>query len=58
MTTEATPPHDHSRRWELGVFLAVVAVIIPLLTFFAIATYALGVWVSQMLIFGPPGPGG
>jgi periplasmic nitrate reductase NapE len=44
------------RRWELGVFVMVVAVIIPLLTVALIATYALFVWIFQMLVFGPPGP--
>jgi nitrate reductase NapE component len=44
------------RRWELGVFVMVVAVIIPLLTVATIATYALFVWIFQMLVFGPPGP--
>lgn len=44
------------RRWEIGIFLTIVAVVIPLLTFFAIATYALIVWIAQMLILGPPGP--
>lgn len=57
MTTDATTAAaDDRRRWEIGVFLAVVMVIIPLLTFFSIATYALGVWIAQMLFFGPPGP--
>jgi len=52
----AAPAGQDRRRWELGVFFSVVAVIIPLLTIGAIATYALLVWIFQMLVFGPPGP--
>jgi nitrate reductase NapE component len=52
----ASEPGFDRRRWELGVFVMVVAVIIPFITVATIATYALFVWIFQMLIFGPPGP--
>jgi periplasmic nitrate reductase NapE len=50
------PPASDRRRWELGMFFAVVAVIIPLLTVALIGAYALFVWIFQMFVFGPPGP--
>jgi periplasmic nitrate reductase NapE len=52
----ASGPGFNRRRWELGVFLIVLAVIIPFITVATIATYALFVWIFQMLVFGPPGP--
>lgn len=52
----AEPAPGDRRRWEFGVFLSVVMIVIPLLTIGTIALYALGVWIFQMLIAGPPGP--
>ena len=43
------------RRRELGVFLFLVAVLAPLLTFLLASGYGFLVWIWQM-IHGPPGP--
>jgi nitrate reductase NapE component len=58
MPAHSVPPEINRRRWEYGVFFSVVFVIIPLLTIGTIATYALFVWIFQMVLFGPPGPVG
>ncbi|MGY6520035.1 MAG: periplasmic nitrate reductase, NapE protein [Lysobacteraceae bacterium] len=41
------------RRWELGVFMLVVAVVIPLVTVGIVAGYGFLVWMWQ-IINGPP----
>jgi periplasmic nitrate reductase NapE len=55
MAVPEGPDGTGRKRWELGVFLAVIGVIIPLLTVLVVAGYGFAVWVFQMLL-GPPGP--
>lgn len=43
------------KRRELGVFLLLVVVLAPLLTFLLASGYGFLVWIWQM-IHGPPGP--
>ncbi len=47
-------PVASRRRWELGVFLFVTAVLIPLLTVLLVASYGFVVWFYQIMLSGPP----
>jgi periplasmic nitrate reductase NapE len=49
----SNPPVTTRRRWELGVFLFVTAVLIPFLTVLLVAGYGFAVWFYQILS-GPP----
>lgn len=57
MATQDLEPAGSRKRWELGVFLAVTGVVIPLLTVLVVAGYGFAVWIFQMFV-GPPGPPG
>lgn len=57
MARQDPEPGSQRKRWELGVFLAVTGVVIPLLTVIVVAGYGFAVWIFQM-IAGPPGPPG
>ena len=41
-------------RRELRVFLFLTIVLAPMLAFGIVAFYGFAVWMSQLLIFGPP----
>jgi nitrate reductase NapE len=43
-----------ARRRELLVFLFLTLVLMPVLAVLIVATYGFGVWMAQLLIFGPP----
>jgi nitrate reductase NapE len=44
----------YERRREFGMFLFLTAVLFPVLAVLAVAGYGFFVWMSQILLFGPP----
>ena len=51
-----TPPIDakYERRREAGLFLLLTVVLFPVLAVLIVAGYGFVVWMSQLLLFGPP----
>jgi len=49
-------PSSKSEETRLFVFLIVF--LFPILSVALVSTYGFIVWISQMTIFGPPGPAG
>ena len=43
-----------ARRRELLVFLFLTLVLMPVSAVLIVSTYGFGVWMSQLLFFGPP----
>lgn len=50
-----TISHVRRKRMEIFAFLFLTAVVMPVLAVGTVGSYALGVWIYQM-IAGPPGP--
>lgn len=43
-----------TKRGEWSRFILLMVIILPLLAFCVIGAYGLGVWIMQMLFWGPP----
>lgn len=52
----AAQPASKSDETRLFVFLLVF--LFPLLSVLIVAGYGFAVWISQLVLFGPPGPPG
>jgi len=51
-----TPTSTKGEETRLFIFLIVF--LFPILSVALVSTYGFIVWISQMTIFGPPGPAG
>ena len=47
-----------SKRDETRLFVFLIVFLFPILSVVIVAGYGFIVWISQMVIFGPPGPPG
>jgi periplasmic nitrate reductase NapE len=56
LTMAESPPIDpkYERRREAGLFLLLTVVLFPVLAVLVVAGYGFAVWMSQLLLFGPP----
>lgn len=46
------------KREETRLFIFLIVFLFPILSVVLVAGYGFIVWISQMVIFGPPGPPG
>jgi len=51
-------PQSSSKSEETRLFVFLIVFLFPILSVALVATYGFIVWISQMTIFGPPGPAG
>lgn len=56
VVTDEAPTLDekYERRRELGMFLFLTVVLFPVLAVLVVSGYGFAVWMSQILLFGPP----
>ncbi|MFV0456067.1 MAG: periplasmic nitrate reductase, NapE protein [Pseudomonas sp.] len=47
-----------SKSEETRLFVFLIVFLFPILSVALVSTYGFIVWISQMTIFGPPGPAG
>ncbi|MBA1235678.1 periplasmic nitrate reductase, NapE protein [Stutzerimonas nitrititolerans] len=52
------PAHTSSKSEETRLFVFLIVFLFPILSVALVSTYGFIVWISQMTIFGPPGPAG
>ena len=53
-----TDPVPLGKSEETRLFVLLLAFLFPLLSIVAVRGYGFIVWISQLVIFGPPGPPG
>lgn len=57
MSDPAEVPEEDRRKHEIQLFIFLIVLLFPLLTFMIVGGYGFGVWMFQALV-GPPGPPG
>lgn len=55
---EQAPTRTSSKREETRLFIFLIVFLFPILSVIIVSGYGFIVWISQMVIFGPPGPPG